>query len=165
MTLVVGAAAAGDAQSIASMRTAVADDLTAKYGHGHWSFGVTEGSVLEGIRTSCVLIARNDTGIVGTLRLATKRPWAIAREYFARGRRPLYLSDMAVDPRRQRQGIGRRLLEEARTTAGKWPADAIRLDAYDAPAGAGAFYAKCGFREVGRAAYHGVPLVYFELLL
>ena len=46
-----------------------------------------------------------------------------------------------------------------------WPADAIRLDAYDAPAGAGDFYAKCGFREVGRATYRGVPLVYFELLL
>jgi GNAT superfamily N-acetyltransferase len=72
---------------------------------------------------------------------------------------------MAVDPEYQRQGIGRRLLDEARSVARQWPAESIRLDAYDAPAGAGRFYAKCGFREVGRAAYRGVPLVYFELML
>jgi len=46
-----------------------------------------------------------------------------------------------------------------------WPADAIRLDACDAPAGAGAFYAKCGFRAVGRATYRGCPFEYFEQLL
>jgi hypothetical protein len=46
-----------------------------------------------------------------------------------------------------------------------WPADAVRLDAYQGPAGAGGFYERCGFREVGRAAYRGTPLIYFELLL
>jgi hypothetical protein len=46
-----------------------------------------------------------------------------------------------------------------------WPSQAIRLDAYDADAGAGGFYAKCGFREVGRVTYRTVPLIYFELLL
>jgi hypothetical protein len=28
-----------------------------------------------------------------------------------------------------------------------------------------AFYAKCGYREVGRVTYRGTPLVYFERLL
>jgi hypothetical protein len=46
-----------------------------------------------------------------------------------------------------------------------WPSDALRLDAYDHAAGAGPFYATCGFREVGRVTYRGVPLIYFELLL
>ena len=41
----------------------------------------------------------------------------------------------------------------------------IRPDAYDADAGAGAFYANCGFLEKGRVSYKGDPLVYFELLL
>ena len=41
----------------------------------------------------------------------------------------------------------------------------IRLDAYDAPAGAGPFYSRCGFREMGRVIYRKVPLVYFEQLL
>ena len=38
-------------------------------------------------------------------------------------------------------------------------------DVYDADAGAGSFYAKCGFREVGRAKYRNTRLIYFELLL
>jgi GNAT superfamily N-acetyltransferase len=65
----------------------------------------------------------------------------------------------------QRQGIGRLLLTEAVRVARAWPADAIRLDAFDAEAGAGAFYAKCGFREVGRVVYRKAPLIYFEALL
>jgi GNAT superfamily N-acetyltransferase len=73
--------------------------------------------------------------------------------------------DMAVDPDVQRRGVGRFLLEHATSTARDWPADAIRLDAFDGPAGAGPFYVRCGFTEVGRADYRGVPHIYFELLL
>jgi GNAT superfamily N-acetyltransferase len=163
--IAITAAVEEDAAALARMRTAVADDLSKKYGLGHWSSAVTERGVLDGIRTSRVLIARHSARIIGTLRLATKKPWAIAREFYVKVKRPLYLVDMAVDPEYQRQGIGRRLLDEARSVARQWPAESIRLDAYDAPAGAGRFYAKCGFREVGRAAYRGVPLVYFELML
>jgi hypothetical protein len=53
-------------------------------------------------------------------------------------------------------------LLDATKVAREWPADAIRLDAYDAPAGAGAFYARCGFSERGRVVYKGNPLVYYE---
>ncbi len=165
MTLLVAPAIEDDAAALASLRTAVAEHLTRSYGRGHWSSAVTEKSVLHGIKTSRVLVARNDSRIIATLRLATKKPWAIDPKYFVSVRRPLYLIDMAVEPALQRQGVGRRLLEEARSVAQRWPADAIRLDAYDASAGAGAFYEKCGFHEVGRAIYRGSPLVYFELLL
>jgi len=41
----------------------------------------------------------------------------------------------------------------------------LELEIADAPAGAGEFYHKCGFREVGRVSYRGAPLVYFELLV
>jgi GNAT superfamily N-acetyltransferase len=162
--LFVDIATESDAAAVASLRTEAADDLTRLYGRGHWSFGATENGVVRGIVTSKVLVARSNGQIVGTLRLAMKKPWAIDTKYFASSRRPLYLIDMAVDPRSQRQGIGRHLLEEARLAVRAWGSDAIRLDAYDAPAGAGGFYARCGFREVGRAAYRGVPLIYFEWL-
>jgi len=109
-------------------------------------------------------MARNGAGIIATLRLATKKPWAIDVEYFVNVRRPLYLHDMAVEPGLQRQGVGRSLIEKAKSVARKWPSAAIRLDAYDAEAGAGGFYAKCGFREVGRVTYRNTPLVYYELL-
>jgi GNAT superfamily N-acetyltransferase len=72
---------------------------------------------------------------------------------------------MAVHPDWQQKGIGRRCIEEAKRLARKWPADAIFLDAYDAKAGAGEFYRKCGFREVGRVTYRNAPLIYFEMLL
>jgi GNAT superfamily N-acetyltransferase len=150
---------------IAALRTAVAQRLTEEFGRGHWSGTVTERSVLSVIRSSRVLVAREVGNIVGTLRLATKKPWAIDVKYFTKVGRPLYLTDMAVLPSAQRTGIGRRLLAEAASVARSWPADAIRLDSYDTAAGAGPFYAKCGLREVGRVTYRGNPLIYFELVL
>lgn len=57
------------------------------------------------------------------------------------------------------------LLKEAEAVALAWPADAIRLDAFDAEAGAGGFYAKCGYREVAHIVYKVDPLVYFERML
>jgi GNAT superfamily N-acetyltransferase len=79
--------------------------------------------------------------------------------------KPLYLTGMAVHPDFQRKGVGRLLMKHAEVTARAWPADAIRLDAFDADAGAGQFYAKCGFRKRGRVTYRKAPLVYFELVL
>lgn len=165
MPLSITSAAFDDAGTIAALQTRVAEDLTRRHGVGHWSAPVTEQNVARGIASSTVLIGRDDGVIVGTLRLVTKKPWAIDPAYFASVRRPLYLLSMAVEPARQRTGIGTRLLEEARVVGAQWPADAIRLDAYDSAAGAGSFYAKCGYREVGRVTYRSVPLRYFELLL
>jgi GNAT superfamily N-acetyltransferase len=158
-------AQSADAKEIAVLRTAVAERLTADFGPGHWSSPATERGVLAALRNSRLLLAREGARLAGTLRLATKKPWAIDQSCFSPSLRPLYLSDMAVAPDRQRSGIGRRCLAEAMAIARAWPADAIRLDAYDAPAGAGAFYAKCGYREVGWVRYRGTPLIYFELLL
>jgi GNAT superfamily N-acetyltransferase len=154
-----------DAAEIAALRTAAAQRLTQDFGRGHWSGTATEKGVLRAIRSSRVLIARSGRDVVGTLTLATKKPWAIDPKYFTKVERPLYLTDMAVHPAVQRQGIGRQLLEDAASVARSWPADAIRLDSYDAAAGAGPFYAKCGLREVGRMKYRGTPLIYFELML
>lgn len=162
MELHFAAATPDDAAALAALRTRVAEHLTAVYGRGHWSAPVKEAGVLRGLRGSRVLVARRGGDVVGTLALATKKPWAIDPAYFAPARRPLYLVDMAVEPGLQRAGIGRLLLDEARAVARTVPGDAIWLDAYDSPAGAGPFYAKCGFREVGRVVYRQVPLIYFE---
>jgi ribosomal protein S18 acetylase RimI-like enzyme len=164
-TLDLSTATEADAAAIAGLRTDVAESLTRHYGRGHWSSCVTEKSVLRGLETSRVLLARDEGRLLGTVRLATKKPWAIDVSYFAGVRRPIYLHDLAVAPDAQRRGIGRLLVEEAKAVAMAWPGDAIRLDAYDHAAGAGEFYARCGFRQVGRVTYRGVPLIYFELLL
>jgi GNAT superfamily N-acetyltransferase len=165
MNVSIGLASQRDAPAIASLRTRVAEDLAQLHGRGPWAWTVTEGSVLRGLKHSRVLVARTPQGVVATLRLTTKKPWAIDPAYFATVRRPLYLVDMAVEPGLQRQGLGRQLVGEARAVARAWPAEAIRLDAYDGALGAGPFYARCGFHEVGRATYRQVPLVYFEWLV
>ncbi|MGH7677970.1 MAG: GNAT family N-acetyltransferase [Gemmatimonadaceae bacterium] len=126
---------------------------------------MTDRGIRLNIRTSRVLAARRGKTLVATLRLATKRPWAIDAAYFVEVPRPIYLLDMATHPEHQKLGIGRRMVEKAKQAVKAWPGQSIRLDAYDAPAGAGEFYAKCGFREVGRVTYRGTALLYFELLL
>lgn len=154
-----------DATQLAILRNETAKKLTEKFGKGPWSGGCTEKGVLFGMRTSRMVIGREGDRIVGTLSLQTKKPWAIDPAYFTKVARPLYLVSMFVAVERQGQGIGRHLLEKAMEMAQKWPADAIRLDAYDAKAGAGDFYAKCGFREVGSATYKEVKLRYFERIV
>ena len=158
-------ASTDDAVALAAMHNAIADDKTREYGEGPWSGKVTERGMLYAMRISRVFVLREANGIVATFRLATKKPWAIDTSYFTAVRRPLYLLGMAVTLERQRRGLGRRCLEEAERIAREWPADAIRLDAYDADAGAGGFYTRCGYAEVGRKTYRNSPLIYFELNL
>jgi GNAT superfamily N-acetyltransferase len=158
-------ATVGDVPDIAELRTMAADALTKRFGAGQWSGVATERGVCFDMRNSKIFVACTKDRTVATLRLATKKPWAIDRSYFSPSKRPLYLLSMAVVPDLQRRGIGQQCIEQAREICRQWPADAIRLDAYDAPAGAGMFYAKCGFRNVGRAEYRGCPLLYFEWLI
>ncbi|HUD47952.1 MAG TPA: GNAT family N-acetyltransferase [Candidatus Baltobacteraceae bacterium] len=158
-------AAAKDAAELAALHRAVADHLTELHGRGKWSSNASEKGLLYAMRVARVFVAREGKEIVATLRLATKKPWAIDTSYFTACRKPLYLVGMAVKPALQGRGIGRRCLEEAGKVARAWPADAIRLDAFDADTGAGRFYARCGYTEVGRTSYRNTPLIYYELLL
>ncbi|HEU0076227.1 MAG TPA: GNAT family N-acetyltransferase [Longimicrobiaceae bacterium] len=153
-----------DVADVVALRAAAARDLTARYGRGHWSGEPAARGVLHQLRISRIWLARRGGEAVATFRLGTRKPWAIDPAYFTPCAKPLYLTDLAVRPDRQRRGVGRGCLAEAVRLARGWPADAVRLDAYDAEAGAGGFYLACGFREVGRVSYRGVPLVYYERL-
>ena len=163
--LVFARAEAEDAPVVAELRNAAARQLTTQYGKGHWSNELTERSAVAELRHSQVLIAWQGTDAAATFRLATRKPWAIDRSYFSDCKLAIYLTGMAVRPELQCRGIGRQCVDEALRIVRTWPADALRLDAYDAHAGAGPFYFKCGFREVGRASYRSVPLIYYELLV
>lgn len=154
-----------DAPALAALRAAVAEHLTEKFGKGHWSNSGTERGVLHNLKTSRILVVRRRGKIIATLSLQTKKQWAIDTSYFTACKLPLYLTNMAVQPTLQSRGIGRAMLVDAVRIASEWPADAIRLDAYDAAAGAGEFYAKCGYQERGQATYRGTPLIYYERLL
>jgi GNAT superfamily N-acetyltransferase len=158
-------ATADDAADLASLRNATSDHLTSQFGKGPWSGQSTEKGARFGMTRSTVYIARNRGRLIASFALSTRKPWSIDKTYFTACERPLYLTSMAIIPGQQRKGIGRLCLEGARRIAKKWPSDAIRLDAFDATAGAGEFYRKCGFREVGRTSYRNSPLIYFEMLL
>jgi len=165
MRLTFGVAEERHAAIIAAVRAAAAHALTARFGDGHWSGVPTERGVVAGMRHSDVLVVRSGSAIVGTCRIARKKPWAIDTAYFTPVARPMYLTDMAVRPDYQGCGVGRALLVEAERASRELGADGIRLDAYDAEAGAGDFYAACGFEFAGRVAYRGVPLLYYERLV
>lgn len=154
-----------DVPALVSIHNDVAADLTTRFGKGHWSSVATERGTAHSLEHAKVRVGRSRGRIVTVLRLGTKKPWAIDVAYFTSVKRPLYLTGMAVVPSLQRQGLGRRAMDDAHEIALAWPADAIRLDAYDSPAGAGDFYGKCGYAERGHVVYKADSLVYYELIL
>lgn len=154
-----------DVAVIAALQNAAAGALTARFGAGHWSSLVTERGAALSQRHARVRLGRSGKRVLTVVRLATKKPWAIDVSYFTPVKRPLYLTGMAVSVEHQARGLGTLAIEDVCAVARSWPADAIRLDAYDAPAGAGNFYQKCGFKERGRVLYRANPLIYCELLL
>lgn len=157
---------ADDAEAVAAMRNRAAAHLGEAHGPGPWAEPCHAGAVIAGLRgTVHLLIGRIDGEVAASLRLAAKKPWAIDSAYFTPVKRPIHLVDMAVDPAWQRRGVGRAMLDEAARVVAAWPGDAIRLDAYDADAGASGFYHRSGYAERGRVTFRGTPLVYFERLL
>ncbi len=165
MALSFGLATEEDVPALLTLRLAVDADQARRFGSERWTTTINEKSVARGLQSSRVLVARQRGRIVGALRMATKKPWAIDLTYFTPVAAAVYLHDVNVDPKLQRSGVGRQIIEWAKTVARDWPVDAIRLDAYQGASGGGPFYQKCGFIEVGRAVYRGVPLVYFEFLV
>lgn len=163
--LSIRAAVGADAAEVAALRVAAANDLTERFGKGFWSSIATEKGVLQAMKQGKVLIATKAGTIVGTLALSTKKPWAIDASYFTRVKAPIYLTSMAVEPKLQGQGVGREMLVAAEEMARGWPGHAVRLDAFDADAGAGRFYEKCGYVERGRVVFRSVPLIYYEVVL
>jgi len=149
---------------IAALQNAAAGALTARFGAGYWSSLSNERGAELALRHARVRLGRSGKRVLTVLRLATKKPWAIDVAYFTPVKRPLYLTGMAVSVAHQGQGLGRQALEDAERIAREWPADAIRLDAWDASAGSGGFYQKCGYQDRGRVVYKGNPLVYYERL-
>ena len=162
----IGVATADDIPGIVAVRVKASEHLTGRFGAGHWSGLASERGVAWEIRQGGkTLIARRGKTIVATLKIATRKPWAIDVSYFTQCRQPWYLTNMAVDPAHQGLGIGTRCVMAAIKAVREEGGDAVRLDAYDAEAGAGAFYVKCGFTERGRVTYRITPLVYYEKLL
>src|SRR5579863_10444928 len=106
-------ASPADARGLAELRTAVAVDLTARWGKGHWSFKTSEKGALLSIRSSHVTLGWHGEDLAASFSLTTKKPWAIDKSCFTPCDQPLYLVSVAVAPRFQGQGMGALCLAEA----------------------------------------------------
>ena len=142
-------ATADDVEDLVSLHSSVSQRLTSLFGKGHWSTSVTERGVLFAMRISKIHVFRSRRKLTAALTLSTRKPWAIDKGYFGPCETPLYLTGMSVAVSHQSRGIGRLCIKQVGRIAGDWPSKATRLDAYNSLAGAGEFYRKCGFREVG----------------
>lgn len=158
-------AVADDAESIAALRNAVADDLTFRHGRGPWTAYATTAAVLLDLRNSRLHVALHRGEVIASLVLATRRPWAVAAPSATQAERPLYLCALAVAPECQRQGIGRACLEAAVGIARRAKADAVHLCAFAHAAGNGEFFRRTGWREIDCVSVHGAPCLCFERLV
>ena len=165
MQLKLQPATADDVDELVAMRTRVNQDLAKRFGDGFWVGRPTESGERFLMRIAQVYIARYRGRLTATLALSTRKPWSIEVKHFRESAKPLYLRGMAVDPARQRKGLGRQCIAEARRIAEEMGREVIRLDAFDCAAGAGEFYLKCGFVQVAHVVYKGVPHIDFELVL
>ena len=154
-----------DIPALLQLQLAVDADQAGRFGDDRYTTTISEKSIARGLKSSRMVVAVRRGRIVGSVRMETKKPWAIDPSYFTPARTAVYLHNVNVHPVLQRSGIGRQLMERARQVAKEWPVDVIRLDAYDGPSGAGPFYTKCGFKKLGHAVYRSVPLIYYELVL
>ena len=140
-----------------------AADLTIRYGPGHWSRVHGLPTLRRHQAERIVLLVLAGSRPAATLTLGRKKPPFYHNSWFAEPKAAaVYLSDMAVLPALQRHGIGRWCIQQAELLAREWGAHAIRLDAYQASAGAGGFYQKCGFTLVHAGT---LDLEYYEKTL
>jgi GNAT superfamily N-acetyltransferase len=155
-----------DAGDIVALRNAVAQDLTERHGRGPWSGKCTARGVHFEMRIARAFVAKDDGCVFASLTLGTLgtlEPWAIDHSCFTPCPTVLHLRDLVVQPELQRQGLGRRCLEEAARLAWEWNAGVIRLDAFAGGGGAWGFCRACGLKEVGRTFRFNTPLIYFEM--
>jgi GNAT superfamily N-acetyltransferase len=158
MKLTIDEATQSDVAEILALRLAVGARMQERYGDDRWAPPINEGGVLrlfkgprkrksDGETLSKILVGKIRGEIVALTRMQTKRPWAFDLKYFTAGAKAVYLGDVEVSPKWQGQGFGTQLMAAAVDHARAWSVDAVRTSAYDGAAGAGPFYAKCGFRD------------------
>lgn len=156
----------GDATVSRAIRFAAAADLSARFGPGHWSQVMPLGDIEEKIGAGLLYLIEADGSPVATFALGDLRIDFYQPAWFADPSADAgYLTDFAVLPTRQRQGIGRFALVEIEALCRSRRLSALRFDAYQGPAGAGPFYVKCGYIRRHSNEVRGVGRDYYEKVL
>ena len=151
-----------DVPELLELGLAIDADQAERFGDDRYATTLNKKAVACSLTASRTVVATRRGRIVATVKMETKKPWAIDLSYFTPACKAVYLHNVNVHPKLQRSGVGYQLMQRVKQVAKEWPVDAIRLDAYDGPSGAGPFYGKCGFTKLGHAVYRRVPLIYYE---
>jgi ribosomal protein S18 acetylase RimI-like enzyme len=154
-----------DVPALAALHASVAREMTREFGKGGWSEYPTVAGVKRQLGASRVLVARCGGDVVGTVRLTKAQPALFDAAAFTPVAKAYYVLGLAVAPGARRRGLGRALMESAKEATLAAPMDALWLDVYDHPAGAGSFYEKCGFRKVGAVRHQQTLLIGYEWLV
>jgi GNAT superfamily N-acetyltransferase len=137
--------------------------LVARFGEGHWAVVLSLSGTRERAKLGELYLIEDSGLAVATFILNRRRPGWYHDSWFADpGAKSGYLTHLAVRPESQRQGIGRYALAEAERWCRTADLAALRFDAYQGPAGAGPFYAKCGYTLRHSNKFRGVELHYYE---
>jgi ribosomal protein S18 acetylase RimI-like enzyme len=163
-SLSISLATRRDVPALAALHASVAREMTREFGKGGWSEYPTVAGVRRQLGASRVLVARCAADVVGTVRLARAQPALFDAAAFTPVANAYYVLGLAVAPGTRRRGVGRALIESAKEATRAAPMDALWLDVYDHPAGAGSFYEKCGFRRVGKVSHNRTVLIGYEWL-
>jgi GNAT superfamily N-acetyltransferase len=159
-------ASTSEITAIQATRISASEDLTERFGEGHWSIVSSEATLIDALGNGNLYVIDADGVLAGTCRLTDRKIAFYEERWFADPDAPAtYLRDMAIAPDRQRQGIGREAMADIAQLARLQGACAVRLDAYAGPAGAGTFYRKCGYSRMHAGQFNGVRLEYYEKLL
>lgn len=159
----------GDVMAVCRLRKAAAEDLTRRFGPGHWSRISLANTIRRALDGGTLYVIEINSGakLAGTFTLDMHMPGFYGREWFANPAETAFccMRSMSIHPALQRKGTGRKAMQALEALARRRGIRAIRLDAYKGPAGAGAFYQKCGYTKVHEGAFNGVELEYFEKVL
>ena len=152
-----------DARHVREIRLRAAEHLTGRYGVGHWSGVSTLRTLKKHALESSIFAVESAGTMVGTFTLSEKKIGFYRKSWFANPEdAAIYLTDMAIDPAEQRKGTGRWCMVQIESIAQSRGILEVRFDAYDAPAGAGAFYRKCGYTRVHWGSIGSTALEYYE---
>ena len=155
-----------DARSVRRVRQLAADDLTTRFGRGHWTGVSSLPTLRKHARAKQLHVVELDGEIVATFTLSPRKISFYRKDWFANpDGTALYLTNMAVRPDVQRRGVGRWIMSRIEDLAQESGCGAVRFDAYDANAGAGEFYRKCGYTCVHGSSVGETALEYYEKTL
>ena len=155
-----------DAMDAFNIRRSAADLLTSVHGEGHWSTVTSVKTIRKHAEAGLVYLFFEGDSPIGTFHLVDRKIGFYKKEWFEIPDQPaFYLMHMALHPDRQRKGLGREMMIEIEAIAVNKSIHSIRFDAYNADAGAGKFYEKCGYQLVHKGSFNSVALLYFEKVL